>query len=404
MKGPGHMDTSFKGKAVRIQDVDIPRIGYTIGVGEDELHAFMDVEAAGSGFDSKGRPKMLFEPHKFYAHLSGDERAAAVKQGLAYKSWGEKPYPKDSYPRLIKAMAINEAAALMSASWGLTQILGEYFKDVGFNSVEEMVQAFMDSEAEHLEATVLLLKKWKVDDDLKAHRWATVAKTWNGPGYAKNKYDTKLAQSFAKWQKIKDTKWAPASAPQMPVAPTKPPVVLTNKQVSSVMHSGSKGDYVTNLQANLKALGYDVSADVSGTFGDATDEAVRDFQKSQGLKADGWAGPDTVAAISAELEKKKTAPKVEAATKVVEAAKGTDILAGFSKTEVITTMTTVTSTAAAAKEGIDSVKDTTSSLMDLVSTLGPWVLLIAVIVVGGGFVIYERRKARIAATKAEKVL
>ena len=398
------MDTSFKGKAVRIQDVDIPRIAYTIGAGEDELHAFMDVEAAGSGFDSQGRPKMLFEPHKFYAHLSGDERAAAVKQGLAYKSWGEKPYPKDSYPRLIKAMKINEAAALMSASWGLTQILGEYFADVGFDSVEDMVQAFMDSEAEHLEATVLLLKKWKVDDDLRAHRWAVVAKTWNGPGYAKNRYDTKLAQSFAKWQKIKDTKWAPTGAPQMPVAPTKPPVVLTNKQVSSIMHKGSKGDFVKNLQWNLTTLGYDVSGDEEGTFGDATDQAVRDFQKSQGLKADGWAGPDTVAAISAELEKKKTAPKVEAAAKVVEAAKGTDILAGFSKTEVITTMTTVTSTAAAAKEGIDSVKDTTSSLMDLVSTLGPWVLLIAVIVVGGGFVIYERRKARIAATKAEKVL
>ena len=398
------MDTSFKGKAVRIQDVDIPRIAYTIGAGEDELHAFMDVEAAGSGFDSQGRPKMLFEPHKFYAHLSGDERAAAVKQGLAYKSWGEKPYPKDSYPRLIKAMKINEAAALMSASWGLTQILGEYFADVGFDSVEDMVQAFMDSEAEHLEATVLLLKKWKVDDDLRAHRWAVVAKTWNGPGYAKNRYDTKLAQSFAKWQKIKDTKWAPTGAPQMPVTPTKPPVVLTNKQVSSIMHKGSKGDFVKNLQWNLTTLGYDVSGDEEGTFGDATDQAVRDFQKSQGLKADGWAGPDTVAAISAELEKKKTAPKVEAAAKVVEAAKGTDILAGFSKTEVITTMTTVTSTAAAAKEGIDSVKDTTSSLMDLVSTLGPWVLLIAVIVVGGGFVIYERRKARIAATKAEKVL
>ena len=51
----------FKGAAKRIEDTDLPRIGATIGVGEDELHAFMDVEAAGSGFDSAGRPKMLFE-------------------------------------------------------------------------------------------------------------------------------------------------------------------------------------------------------------------------------------------------------------------------------------------------------------------------------------------------------
>lgn len=220
------MDTTFKGKAVRITDVDIPRIGYHIGVGEDELHAFMDVEAAGSGFDDQGRPKMLFEPHKFYANTSGAERAAAVKAGLAYPKWGEKPYPRDSYPRLVKAMAIDEDAALKSASWGLTQILGVYHKDVGFDTVQGMVQAFMDSEAEHLEATVELLKKWQIDDDLRAHRWATVARAWNGPGYAKNRYDAKLAAAFAKWQKIRDAKWAPADAPPVVVAPATPPVVV----------------------------------------------------------------------------------------------------------------------------------------------------------------------------------
>lgn len=216
------MDTTFKGKAVRIQDIDLPRIGYHIGVGEDELHAFMDVEAAGSGFDDSGRPKMLFEPHKFYAALRGDERAAAVKQGLAYPKWGEKPYPSDSYPRMAKAMAINETAALSSASWGLTQILGTYFKELGFATPQDMVQAFMDSEAEHLEATVTLLKLWQVDDDLRAHRWATVARTWNGAGYAKNRYDTKLAAAFAKWQKIRDTKWSPTDSAPVPA----PPVVV----------------------------------------------------------------------------------------------------------------------------------------------------------------------------------
>jgi hypothetical protein len=400
------MDTSFKGKAVRIQDIDLPRIGYTIGVGEDELHAFMDVEAAGSGFDNQGRPKMLFEPHKFYAKLSGDKRALAVKQGLAYKNWGEKPYPKDSYPRLIKAMAIDEVAALESCSWGSTQILGEYANDIGFATVQEMVQAFMDSEAEHLEATVTLLKKWKVDDDLRAHRWATVAKTWNGPGYAKNKYDIKLAESFDKWSKIKDTKWAPSDAPvQPPIPPSKPTVVLTNKQVSSVMHLGSKGDFVTTLQGNLADLGYDVSTDDKGTFGSATDTAVRSFQKDAKLdKVDGWAGPDTIAAISKELEKRKAAPKIEAASKVVDANKGSGALAGFSKTEVVAAITGATGTTTAVKEGIDTAKDTASSFMDLISTVGPWVLLAVVLACGAGYIIYERRNRRVEAVKADKVL
>ena len=49
------MDTTFKGATARLKDIDIPRIGAEIGVGEDELHAFMQVEAAGSGFDAAGR-------------------------------------------------------------------------------------------------------------------------------------------------------------------------------------------------------------------------------------------------------------------------------------------------------------------------------------------------------------
>lgn len=397
------MDTTFKGKAIRIQDIDIPRIGYTIGVGEDELHAFMDIEANGSGFDKQGRVKMLFEPHKFFAKLSGDKLALAVKQGLAYKKWGTKPYPKDSYPRLIKAMAIDAKAALESCSWGLTQIMGEYHGDLGFDDVEDMVQAFMDSEAEHLEATVTLLVKWKIDDDLRAHRWTKVAEVWNGPGYKKNQYDTKMATAFKKWQGIRDTKWAPADAPVVPAKA--PDIVLSKKQLNSVMQLGMKGEAVSTLQGNLKELGYAIPSDPDGTFGQDTDAAVRAFQKDAKLKkVDGWAGPETVAAIAAELKKREVAPKLEVAAKVVDANKGSPGLGGFSKTEVVTAVTAATGTASTVKAGLDSAKDTAASFMDLVATLGPWVLLALVIAGGAGFVIYERRNRRIEAQAAQKVL
>lgn len=207
------MDTSFRGAAPRLDDIDLPRLGHRIGVGEDELHAFMDVEAAGSGFDAQGRPKMLFEPHVFFRNLVGPKRDAAVKAGLAYRTWGEKPYPADSYPRLLKAVAIDETAALMSASWGLTQILGENCKAAGYATPQAMVEAFMADEAAHLEATIVLLQAWGIDDDLKAHRWAVVARVWNGPGYARNRYDVRLAEAFAKWRRIRDTPWAPPPPP-----------------------------------------------------------------------------------------------------------------------------------------------------------------------------------------------
>ncbi|WP_298952024.1 N-acetylmuramidase family protein [uncultured Methylobacterium sp.] len=200
----------FKGAAKRIEDTDLPRIGALIGVGEDELHAIIDVESAGSGFDALGRPKILFEPHVFYRHLgAGAKRDRAVSLGLAYASWGQKPYPKDSYPRLLQALLIDETAALKSASWGMTQILGENFKECGYASPQEMVAAFCEDEDQHLQATILLIKAKGLAGALKAHDWAKVARGWNGPGYAKNKYDIKLRDRFAFWKKIPDTPYNP---------------------------------------------------------------------------------------------------------------------------------------------------------------------------------------------------
>jgi hypothetical protein len=66
-----------------------------------------------------------------------------------------------------------------------------------------------------------------IADDLKAHRWAEVAKRWNGPGYAKNAYDTKLAAAYAKWAKIKDTL---APAPQPVPTPIQPKPVTIEPQ------------------------------------------------------------------------------------------------------------------------------------------------------------------------------
>jgi hypothetical protein len=201
---------NFNGKAKRLEDVDLPRLGAEIGVGEDEIHAIIDVESSGSGFDKSGRPKMLFEPHVFYRNLPQAKRSVAMAAGLAYPNWKSGNYPLDSYPRLIAACRIDETAALKAASWGMTQILGENFAACGYKSPQEMVQKFCDDEEEHLAATIKLLKSMKIDDDLKAHNWPGVARGWNGPQYKVNNYDERLKSAYARWTKIKDTPWNPA--------------------------------------------------------------------------------------------------------------------------------------------------------------------------------------------------
>lgn len=203
-KPPKLGDSPFVGAAKKLTSLDIIEVGDIIGVGEDEIHAVMDVEAAGSGFDKKGRPRMLFEPHIFYRQLKGAERAKAVNLGLAYQTWKRK-YPKDSYPRLKKAIKINRTAALKSASWGLGQVMGFNHELAGYTTVETMVVNFMADEENQLKGMIMFIKNNNLDDELRDHNWAGFARGYNGSGYRKNNYHIKLAKAFAKWQKIKDT-------------------------------------------------------------------------------------------------------------------------------------------------------------------------------------------------------
>lgn len=81
-----------------------------------------------------------------------------------------------------------------------------------------------------------------------------------------------------------------------------------------VLKEKSEGGDVTQLQKDLKKLGY-FSGEATGYFGEITTAAVKKFQKSNGLAADGVAGSSTLA-----LVKKLAAQKTTAAAKTTTAA------------------------------------------------------------------------------------
>lgn len=201
----------YQGAAKRLDDIDLPKIGQTIGVGEDELHAVLDVECRGSGFDGRGRVVMLFEPHILYRELgAGSKRDRAIQDGLACRKWGEIAYPRDSYPRLLEAMEIDRDAALRSASWGLGQVMGFNASLAGYGSAEEMVVSFAADEENQLAGMVKFIVSAGLDDELRAHDWAGFARGYNGSSYAKHGYHTRLMERFAWWSRKPDTVWTPA--------------------------------------------------------------------------------------------------------------------------------------------------------------------------------------------------
>ncbi len=71
----------------------------------------------------------------------------------------------------------------------------------------------------------------------------------------------------------------------------------TDEETRPVLHRGSKGDAVAELQSMLRDLKFTVAID--GDFGAGTEVAVTRFQSDHGLTADGLVGPKTWAALDA---------------------------------------------------------------------------------------------------------
>jgi len=195
---------NFIGPAHQATDLDIDAVAAGIGVSTAAFRAVIAVEAAGKGFDNDHRPKALFERHHFFKHLNQkpDLLQEAVDEGLAYPKWGMKPYPKGSdavYEEIVRACAIDETAALLSTSWGMGQVMGSNYKMVGCDSVQEMVEEARSGEAGQLRQMAAFIKSAGLIDELASLNWAAFAKGYNGPGYAQNRYDEKLALAYSKF-------------------------------------------------------------------------------------------------------------------------------------------------------------------------------------------------------------
>ena len=75
-------------------------------------------------------------------------------------------------------------------------------------------------------------------------------------------------------------------------------VILLNKndEVEALSKYGSRGSEVTQIQTKLKRWGY-YKGNIDGIFGKQTLEAVKYFQRKNGLTVDGIAGPNTLRAM-----------------------------------------------------------------------------------------------------------
>lgn len=81
---------------------------------------------------------------------------------------------------------------------------------------------------------------------------------------------------------------------------------------------GDRGDKVSTIQTKLKNWGY-YSGSVDGIYGKATEDAVRSFQKKNGLAADGVTGSATLRALGMPAENNNGSGDVYLLAKVISA-------------------------------------------------------------------------------------
>lgn len=249
----------------------ISKLAKEFGLETAALLAVVETESAGVAFWKVGnfsKPAIRFEGHYFYARIADDRKAEAIRLGLASPKVGGVANPRSysaRYALLERARAFDENAALESTSWGLGQVMGANWRDLGYKSVKEFV-ASQNTITGQVEAMLRFIKVNNLIRHIQNKNWTAFAKAYNGPAYKRNKYDTKMADAYSRY--------STGSIAQADTSVTQ----LLQKMLNAV------GNY------NLV---------VDGIIGDATKLALRDYQLKNGLVSDGIYGPLT----REELEK-----------------------------------------------------------------------------------------------------
>jgi hypothetical protein len=183
-----------------ISDQDYADAASLLGVEVAAIKSVAEVETSGAAFDDYGRPRILFERHYFHQLTSGryDKHHPDISNHLG------GGYGKFSaqYGKLERAYLLDAVAALESASWGRFQIMGKNHGDAGFTSVQEFVLALSHTESAHLRAFSSFVSANKgLHKALQKKDWTAFARGYNGKGYKKNDYDTKLKDAYDKFAK-----------------------------------------------------------------------------------------------------------------------------------------------------------------------------------------------------------
>jgi hypothetical protein len=181
--------------APAISVAEIDAFAHRLGCSVAQLAAVAAVESSGGGFDRNGRPKILFERHYFHRLTDGRWSPAVFSDPDA------GGYDVSSWDKLAAACGRAPDAAFASASWGKFQVMGAHWSRLGYASPFELAASCRVGEVAQYELLARFLEENNLLEELRAlsgraEDCRAFARAYNGPGYERNAYHTKLAAAL----------------------------------------------------------------------------------------------------------------------------------------------------------------------------------------------------------------
>jgi peptidoglycan hydrolase-like protein with peptidoglycan-binding domain len=185
-----------------LTQADVERAADQLQCESAAINAVIEVESPRTGYLPDGRVVILFERHVFWRQLQAhgiDPATVQAPAAILSQARGGYVGGVAEYARLAQAIAIAREPAVESCSWGRFQIMGYHFQVLGYASASNMATAFASGEVEQMQAFVRFIQSdAELLKALRSRKWAAFARLYNGPAYAENLYDVKLAKAYAR--------------------------------------------------------------------------------------------------------------------------------------------------------------------------------------------------------------
>lgn len=203
---------------MKLTEQDFERAAKKLKCEVASIKAVAEVESRGNGFYASGFPVILFERHIFRKYTNGRYNKSHPHLSGPAGNYGAAG--RNQIRKFNGAFALDPIAAMKSCSWGKFQIMGFNHAVCGYETVGEFVDAMKESEGKHLDAFVEFVIANKLAGHLRTKDWASFAKGYNGAGYRKNAYDTKMASAYKRYSAVKST--TATTTEELPTKPSEP--------------------------------------------------------------------------------------------------------------------------------------------------------------------------------------